>query len=134
MKATIVLSAMQDEVKAAQRLTVAGFLVGFLGVFTTMLLDFVVLFTRKAGVRHANNIIKAVLRAVAPHYVLSRCVHWHAIGGGGNASALSLANECLCAKPCTCSNLDFCPACLRLAMPWPQWSQQAFPISSLPIA
>lgn len=66
---------LQDEVKALGRLNIGYFLVGFLGFLTTWILDMIYMFLRKEAVKHPNQIIKALFRTFAPHYLLSRCLY-----------------------------------------------------------
>lgn len=58
--------------KAAQQLTVAGYLVGFLGFLATWILDEVGIYLGKQGAKKASHITQIILRAIAPHFLVSR--------------------------------------------------------------
>lgn len=73
LHANAVRTHLQDEMRALQRINSVTFLAGYLGFLATFLLDTIYQLLHKAGVKATSDAVKAVLRALSPHYNLARC-------------------------------------------------------------
>lgn len=68
----MLLLALQDEMKALQRLNTVYFLTGYLGFLTTWILSLIAMILGRAALGTAADRTKAVLRLISPHYCFAQ--------------------------------------------------------------
>lgn len=66
------MTALQDEMKALQRLNTAYFLTGYLGFTTTWVLSLIARIMAKPSLAAATDHMKMVLRVISPHYCFAQ--------------------------------------------------------------